>query len=118
MKEKNVKTKEKKKVPSAVQPSQVVKAKPGQRKVLVGTVASDKMNKTIVVKVNRKVRHDLYKKYVVRTQKFKAHDEKNEGKVGDLVEIVESRPLSKDKRWALVRIVRKSTGPVVALADE
>lgn len=95
----------------------VEQTNPGLKKSLVGVVSSDKMNKTIVVKVNRKVRHDLYKKYIVRTRKFKAHDEENQAKAGDLVEIVECRPLSKDKRWALKKIVRKSTGPVVALVD-
>ena len=79
------------------------------RKVLTGLVVSDKMSKTIVVDVDRKVRHRLYKKYVTRSRKFKAHDEKGEAKVGDLVLIVESRPLSKHKRWALQKIVRKAT---------
>jgi small subunit ribosomal protein S17 len=80
----------------------------GRRKVLVGTVVSDKMQKTIVVKVDRRVRHGLYEKYVTRSVRFKAHDEKNEAKAGDLVRIVESRPLSRDKRWALKEIVRRA----------
>jgi len=81
---------------------------PGRRKVLVGTVVSDKMQKTIVVKVDRRVRHGLYEKYVTRSVRFKAHDEKNTAKVGDLVRIIESRPLSRDKRWALNEIVRRA----------
>jgi len=80
----------------------------GRRKVLVGTVVSDKMQKTIVVKVDRRVRHGLYAKYVTRSVRFKAHDEKNTAKVGDLVRIIESRPLSRDKRWALKEIVRRA----------
>lgn len=79
-----------------------------RRKQVVGTVVSDKMQKTIVVSVDRRVRHDLYKKYVTRSQRFKAHDEKNDAKVGDLVSIVESRPLSRDKRWALQKIIRRA----------
>jgi len=84
------------------------KVSSGRRKVLVGTVVSDKMQKTIVVKVDRRVRHGLYEKYVTRSVRFKAHDEKDSAKSGDLVRIVESRPLSRDKRWALKEIVRKS----------
>jgi len=80
----------------------------GRRKVLVGTVVSDKMQKTIVVKVDRRVRHGLYEKYVTRSVRFKAHDEKNTAKTGDLVRIIESRPLSRDKRWALQEIVRQA----------
>lgn len=78
------------------------------RRVLIGTVMSDKMDKTIVVKVDRRVRHGLYMKYVTRSVKFKAHDEANAAKVGDQVRIVESRPLSRDKRWALKEIVRRA----------
>jgi small subunit ribosomal protein S17 len=79
-----------------------------KRKVVIGTVVSDKMQKTIVVKVDRRVRHGLYKKYVLRSRHFKAHDEKNEAKVGDRVALLESRPLSKDKRWVLQSIVRRA----------
>lgn len=79
-----------------------------QRKTAVGIVVSDKMQKTIVVKLDRRVRHDLYKKYLTKSRKFKAHDEKNEAKVGDLVSIIESRPLSREKRWALQKIVRRA----------
>lgn len=78
------------------------------RRMMTGVVVSDKMQKTIVVKVDRRVRHALYMKYVISSTKFKAHDEKNTAKVGDLVEIIESRPLSRDKRWALQRVVRRN----------
>ena len=75
------------------------------RKSRVGIVVSDKMQKTIVVKVEEMIKHKLYKKYVSRRSKFKAHDENNECKIGDKVEIMETRPLSKDKRWRLVKIL-------------
>lgn len=78
------------------------------RKTRVGTVASDKMDKTIVVAVTEHVRHPLYKKIVKRTYKLKAHDENNECKVGDKVKVMETRPLSRDKRWRLVEIVEKA----------
>jgi len=79
-----------------------------QRKVLTGTIVSDKMDKTIVVLVERKVPHPLYKKVVKQSKKYKAHDEKNEGAVGDIVEIMETRPLSKDKYFRLLRVVEKA----------
>ena len=79
-----------------------------KRREIVGTVVSDKMQKTIVVKVDRRVRHSFYKKYVVKSRRFKAHDEKNDAKPGDLVLLVESRPLSRDKRWVLQSIVRRA----------
>jgi small subunit ribosomal protein S17 len=78
------------------------------RKQRVGTVISDKMDKTIVVAVKTKVLHPLYGKTVNRTTKFKAHDENNECGIGDTVRIMETRPLSKDKRWRLVEIVEKA----------
>ena len=78
------------------------------RKVKVGKVVSDKMDKTMVVAVEDSVKHPLYKKIVKRTKKLKAHDEKNECKIGDRVEIMETRPLSKDKRWRLVEIIEKA----------
>lgn len=78
------------------------------RKTRVGRVVSDKMDKTIVVAVEDNVRHPLYKKTVKRTTKFKAHDENNECKVGDRVLIMETRPLSKEKRWRLVEIIEKA----------
>ena len=80
----------------------------GLRKVRLGKVVSDKMEKTIVVAVETKVRHPLYGKTLKRTTKFKAHDENNEAKIGDVVEIMETRPLSKDKRWRLVEIVERA----------
>lgn len=78
------------------------------RKTRVGLVVSDKMNKTIVVAVQDSVKHPLYGKIVKRTVKFKAHDEKNECGIGDKVEIMETRPLSKDKNWRLLRIIEKA----------
>ena len=80
----------------------------GLRKKKIGRVVSDKMDKTIVVAVETKVRHPLYGKTVNRTTKFQAHDENNEAKVNDRVLIMETRPLSKDKRWRLVEIVEKA----------
>ncbi len=78
------------------------------RKTRVGKVVSDKMDKTIVVAIEDNVRHPLYKKIVKRTVKFKAHDEMNACGVGDKVMIMETRPLSKDKRWRLVEIIEKA----------
>jgi small subunit ribosomal protein S17 len=79
-----------------------------RRKVRVGTVSSDKMDKTVVVKVDTLVRHPLYKKTMKRTKKFKAHNEANEAKLGDKVEIVETRPLAKTKCWRVNRILEKA----------
>ena len=78
------------------------------RKTRVGLVASDKMDKTIVVSVTDNVKHPLYNKIVKRTYKLKAHDENNECRIGDRVKVMETRPLSKDKRWRLVEIVEKA----------
>ena len=78
------------------------------RKTRVGTVVSDKMDKTVVVAIQDNVRHPLYKKIIKRTVKFKAHDEQNACGVGDKVEIVETRPLSKDKRWRVTAIITKA----------
>ena len=78
------------------------------RKTRVGRVVSDKMDKTIVVAIEDRVAHPLYKKIVKRTYKLKAHDEKNEAGMGDRVRVMETRPLSKDKRWRLVEIVEKA----------
>ena len=78
------------------------------RKTRVGMVVSDKMDKTIVVAIADHVRHPLYNKIVKKTVKFKAHDEKNECSVGDKVMIMETRPLSKDKNWRLVKIIEKA----------
>jgi len=80
----------------------------GNRKTRIGRVVSDKMEKTVVVAVETKVRHPLYGKTVNRTTKFKVHDENNEAKINDRVLIMETRPLSKDKRWRLVEIVEKA----------
>lgn len=80
----------------------------GRRKVRVGVVVSDRMEKTVVVAVERIMRHPLYGKTVKRTKKFHAHDENNECRVGDVVEIMETRPLSKLKRWRVARIVQKA----------
>ena len=78
------------------------------RKTRVGLVTSDKMDKTIVVSVTDNVKHPLYNKIVKRTYKLKAHDENNERRIGDRVKVMETRPLSKDKRWRLVEIVEKA----------
>ncbi len=78
------------------------------RKTRVGKVVSDKMDKTVVVAVEDHVKHPLYKKIVKRTYKLKAHDEQNECKIGDTVKVMETRPLSKDKRWRLVEIMEKA----------
>ncbi len=78
------------------------------RKTRVGVVVSDKMDKTITVAIQDRVKHPLYKKIVDRTYKLKAHDENNECKIGDRVKVMETRPLSKDKRWRLVEIIEKA----------
>ena len=78
------------------------------RKVRTGKVTSDKMDKTIVVAIEERLNHPLYNKVVKRTYKLKAHDENNECKVGDTVRVMETRPLSKDKRWRLVEIVERA----------
>jgi small subunit ribosomal protein S17 len=74
---------------------------------MIGTVVSDKMNKTVVVLVNRLVKHPVYKKYIRRRSKFMAHDERNTAQMGDTVEIIQSRPLSRLKRWRLTKIVSR-----------
>lgn len=86
---------------------QEIKAKSG-KKEFVGIVKSDKMDKTIVIAVETTTLHPLYKKYIRRTKKVKAHDEKNEAKNGDTVRVVECRPLSKEKCWRLVEIVERA----------
>ena len=78
------------------------------RKTRVGMVVSDKMDKTVVVAIVDSVKHPLYKKVVKRTYKLKAHDELNECRIGDRVKVMETRPLSKDKRWRLVEIIEKA----------
>ncbi len=78
------------------------------RKVRTGRVVSDKMDKTRVILVEGLMKHPLYEKTIKRTKKFKAHDENNESKEGDLVRIMETRPLSKDKRWRIVEVIEKT----------
>ncbi len=78
------------------------------RKVMIGTVTSDKMDKTVVVSVETSERHKVYKKTMKRTYKLKAHDEKNECHIGDKVKVMETRPLSKQKRWRVVEILEKA----------
>ena len=82
--------------------------KRGRRKVLVGVVVSNKMDKTVVVRVERRIMHPLYKKHIVRHKKFMAHDENNECQEGDVVKIMETRPLSKRKRWRVVEILQRA----------
>lgn len=80
----------------------------GNQKVRIGRVVSDKMDKTVVVAVERLVAHPLYKRRIRRTKKFKAHDEHNACRTGDMVKIVETRPLSKEKRWRVVEILSRA----------
>ncbi len=80
----------------------------GNRKVKIGRVLSDKMNKSRIIVSERSIRHALYGKYIKKTSKFMVHDEKNESHIGDIVKIMETRPLSKRKRWRLVEIVEKA----------
>ncbi|MCD6267675.1 MAG: 30S ribosomal protein S17 [Thermotogaceae bacterium] len=83
------------------------------KKRMVGVVVSDKMDKTVVVAVERLVQHPRYKKYIRRTKKYHVHDERNECRVGDVVEIEETRPLSKTKRWRVIRIIKKGAVPEI-----
>ena len=78
------------------------------RKTLVGTVVSNKMEKTIVIQIERRKLHPLYKKYITRTKKVKAHDAGNLCQIGDLVKVIESRPLSKDKHWSLLEVLERA----------
>ncbi|NOU92888.1 30S ribosomal protein S17 [Paenibacillus sp. LMG 31456] len=78
------------------------------RKTQVGKVVSDKMDKTIVIAVETYKKHDLYHKRIKYTKKFKAHDENNEAKIGDVVKVMETRPISKDKRWRLIEVIEKA----------
>ena len=80
-----------------------------KRKSYIGRVISDKMDKTVVLAVTRRIAHTSYNKVVNRTTKFKAHDEKNECKIGDLVRFIETRPLSKEKRWTVLEIIEKAS---------
>ncbi|PRP95051.1 30S ribosomal protein S17 [Enhygromyxa salina] len=87
--------------------SETQTATKSRRRILLGEVVSDKMDKTVVVQVIRRYRHPRYKKYVQERIRYKAHDEANQAKIGDKVRIVESRPRSKDKRWAVQAILEK-----------
>lgn len=92
-----------------------------QRKVLLGEVVSDRMQKTITVKVERRFRHPIYERVVKRSKRFHAHDEHNQCQIGDHVRIIETRPLSKTKRWRLLEIVRRRAGlstGVAAVSEE
>ena len=80
----------------------------GHRRTQIGVVVSDKMDKTVVVQVDKILKHPIYKKYIRRRSKYKAHDEKNEYSVGDRVLIIESRPLSKEKRWRVCKTLEKA----------
>jgi small subunit ribosomal protein S17 len=80
-----------------------------KKKTYIGQVVSDKMNKTVVLAVTRRIAHAKYTKTIKRTAKFKVHDEKNECKMGDVVRFIETRPLSKEKRWTVLEIVEKAT---------
>ncbi len=86
------------------------------RRTMVGIVVGDKMNKTRVVRVERQIQNGMYGKYISRSNKFKAHDEENKTKTGDMVLIVESRPLSREKRWAVQKVIRSASGAVLAKA--
>jgi small subunit ribosomal protein S17 len=79
-----------------------------KKKIRVGTVVSDKMQKTVVVQIERLVRHPVYKRYVRRRKRFKVHDEENQCKTGDVIAFMETRPLSKDKRWRFVKFVERA----------
>lgn len=81
-----------------------------RRKVLSGEVVSDRMDKTITVKVERRIRHSIYERVIKRSKKYHAHDEQNQCQIGDQVRIIETRPLSKTKRWRLLEVVRQRAG--------
>lgn len=89
-----------------------------QRKVLLGEVVSNRMQKTITVKVERRVRHPIYERVVKRSKKFHVHDEHDQCQIGDHVRIIETRPLSKTKRWRLLEIVRRRAGTAMVLEPE
>lgn len=89
-----------------------------KRKVLLGEVVSDRMNKTVTVLVGRRVRHPIYERVIRRSKKYHAHDEQNQCRVGDVVRIVETRPLSRTKRWRLQEIVRRRADATSAAVSE
>lgn len=95
----------------------MVETKTRRRLKKVGVVTSDKMEKSVVVRVDRTVKHKMYKRYVKRSARFMAHDEQNQCKIGDTVEIIESRPLSSSKRWRVSRIVRRAAGAAQPVAQ-
>ena len=86
----------------------MTEAKPSLKRTLIGKVVSDKRAKTVTVLVERRVKHELYGKIVAKTSKYHAHDEKGEYKMGDMIEITESRPISKTKNWVVTRLVQKA----------
>jgi len=92
-------------------------AEKNKRRTMAGVVTSDRMDKTVAVALVRKVKHPFFKKYVQRTTKVMAHDEKNEAKKGDTVSVKEVRPMSKKKRWLVTGILKKSMGEDIALND-
>ena len=98
--------------PAATQANEASVKRPHKRS-MVGTVVSDKMEKTCVVRVERQVREGMYGKYITKANKFKAHNEGNRAKAGDLVRIIESRPLSREKRWAVEKIIRAASSEVL-----
>jgi len=83
-------------------------AKKSNKRIFTGVVVSEKMDKTVTVSVSTRQLHPLYKKYITRSKKYKAHDEKNDAREGDAVRIIESRPISKKKRWRLIEVVERS----------
>ena len=93
---------------AAAAPTEAAEGSRTRRKVRVGVVVSDKMDKTVLVRIDRRVRHPLYKKTVARSNKLAAHDESNDAHVGDTVKVMETRPLSKSKRWRVVEIVERA----------
>jgi small subunit ribosomal protein S17 len=99
--------------PKTATPTVTVSEGKLHRRSMVGIVLSDKMNKTRVIRVERQVKQGMYGKYITKSSKFKAHDEENRSKAGDLVNIVESRPLSREKRWAVQKIIRTASGEVL-----
>ncbi len=100
-------------IKTAAAPIAIVEIDRGNRKSLEGVVVSDKMNKTRVVRVSRSVRHPFYEKIMKKSKKFHAHDENNETREGDVVEITSTRPLSKLKRWRIVRVVKAAPKDLV-----
>lgn len=96
------------KIPLIILVRSMGERKRGRRKVMIGTVVSNKMDKTVVVAVEERVRHPIYGKFMSKKSKYKAHDEKNECVVGDKIEIEETRPLSKEKRWRVKGVVEKA----------